>query len=1249
MSNKSLIELYAGHTGKVSDKWSLYLSEYDRLLAEYRSKPVRLLEIGIQNGGSLEIWSSYFSQAIALIGCDINPDCAVLRYDDPRIAVIVGDANAPDVGAQVLQRSPQFDIVIDDGSHRSSDIIKSFALYFPHIADGGVFIAEDLHCSYWSEFEGGLFDPYSAITFFKRLADVINHEHWGVARAPSVVLRGIFARYGCAVDAQVLLQVHSVEFINSICVVRKKAAGANVLGQRVIAGSQELVVPSLRISTLAPNPVRDQSGNPWATRRKPPDEDILRAEQALANAEQQIAMLNLEVGHRDQQVASLYNSLSWRVTAPLRLILQPVMRVYRRAAFTLTTISRLGGLKATASEAFSLLRAEGLAGVWRGIGVATIPKPIVPAPGSDAFDRNDYAEWTRRYDTLTETLRATLRLRAAGLAWQPLISVLMPVFNPKPEWLTQAIESVRNQLYPQWELCIADDASTDPLIRPILERYAREDARIKVTFRAQNGHISAASNTALQLAAGSWIALLDHDDLLSEHALFWLADTINQHPDCGIVYSDEDKIDKSGNRFDPYFKCDWNVDLFLSQNLISHLGAYKVQLVNELGGFSLGMEGSQDYDLALRCIEHLTPQQIQHVPKVLYHWRVHVGSTARSNKAKPYAALAGEKALREHFERLQVSATAEFIGYGYRVRYALPSVLPLVSLIMPTRNALKLLRQCIASILGKTSYPHYELLIVDNGSDDPPTLEYLDSLKIDPRVRVVRDDRPFNYSALNNAAVKLARGDLLALVNNDLEVISPDWLSEMVSIALQPGTGAVGARLWYPHNTLQHAGVIMGLGGVAGHSYQDFPQHLRGHGGRTVLIQGFSAVTAACMVIRKSIYEEVGGLNEADLAVAFNDIDFCLRVREAGYRNVWTPYAELYHHESASRGIDDTPEKQMRFAKEVQYMRQHWGDHLLTDPAYSPNLTLVYPDFSLAWPPRAPDQTQCAGASARRSTATPAPSNRVEKTLHLIDRQGLGLEIGPSHNPMAPKKSGFNVHILDHATAAELRVKYADHPVNLNNIEEVDFVWRGEPLSELIGQNHCYDWIVASHVIEHVTDLAGFLQQCEKLLTAGGVLSLVVPDKRYCFDYYRWPSSTGDALQAFTEQRVRHSPGTIFDHSANVSKMNEKITWTENDRGDIQPMHTLDEAAGAWKLALQNEEYIDCHGWTFTPSSFRIILHDLQKLGLTDLVEVGSFDTEGFEFWITLGKGQENPVVYDRTALCKAMIREMEMAASCIS
>jgi glycosyltransferase involved in cell wall biosynthesis len=543
-----------------------------------------------------------------------------------------------------------------------------------------------------------------------------------------------------------------------------------------------------------------------------------------------------------------------------------------------------GGWKNTLNKAIQLYRREGIAGIKRGFIILAKSGQIIPTLGSDKYDRNDYAEWILRYDTLSYELRATMRDRIDNFARNPLISVVMPTYNTKPEWLIAAIESVRKQIYPCWELCIADDASTDKSIRPILERYAREDTRIKVVLREKNGHISAASNSALALATGEWVALMDHDDLMAEHALFWVAEAINQNPDACLIYSDEDKIDNSGVRFEPYFKCGWNVDLFYSQNMFSHLGVFRADLLCKSGGFREGFEGSQDYDLTLRCIEFIEPKHIHHIPRVLYHWRAHAKSTANATNAKPYAVLAGERAINEHFQRRKINASVTFVDYGYRVRYDLPDSLPMVSLIIPTWNQLPLLQKCIESILKKTTYPNYEILIIDNGSDDPATLQYFVELQAETLIRIVRDDRPFNYSALNNAAVKLAQGEVLGLLSSDLEVISSDWLSEMVSIALQPLVGAVGARLWYPNETLHDGGVILGMAEsrVAGHPHYRMPRCQSGYFGRANLINSFSAVTANCLVIRKAIYEEAGGLNETELQLAFNDVDFCLRLREAG-------------------------------------------------------------------------------------------------------------------------------------------------------------------------------------------------------------------------------------------------------------------------------------------------------------------------------------------------------------------------------
>jgi glycosyltransferase involved in cell wall biosynthesis len=683
------------------------------------------------------------------------------------------------------------------------------------------------------------------------------------------------------------------------------------------------------------------------------DGQIVGFKLALSDRDGQIVGLNQALSDRDGQIEALRNSTSWKITRPLRVVAHQMKRIRLVARLTIPAIARGGGLKNTIKKAIQLYRREGMAGIRRGFGIVATSGQNNLSLSSHEFDRNDYAEWIRRYDTLTDKSRATLRERVDAFAQKPLISVVMPVYPTPLKLLEDAIRSVQSQIYPNWELCIAEDASTDVGVNKLLRRYAENDSRIKVALGDNSSHISAASNSALDMVNGEYIALLDSDDLLSEQALFWIADAINTNPDAGLIYSDEDKINQSGRRYDPYFKPDWNLDLFLSRNMIGHLGAYRTDMVRKLGGFRVGYEGAQDYDLALRCTEQLAPQQIVHIPRVLYHWRRHPGSTAQARNEKNCSHLAGERALNDHFGRVNVSAKVELLDFGmYRVRYAVPVPAPLVSLIIPTHNGLELIKQCIESILFKTTYKNYEILVVDNNSDDPNILAYFASLAEDSRIQIIRDERTFNYSALNNAAVQRARGEYLGLINNDIKVISPDWLDEMIGLATQPGVGAVGARLWYPNDTLQHGGCITGLGEVAGHFHKQLPRGHLGYFARAQLTQTLSAVTAACLVIKKSIYQELGGLNETDLKVAYNDIDFCLRVREAGYRNVWTPFAELYHYESATRGYEDTPEKQLRLRNEVLYMQKRWGNSLKNDPAYNANLTLDREDVSYAWPPR---------------------------------------------------------------------------------------------------------------------------------------------------------------------------------------------------------------------------------------------------------------------------------------------------------
>lgn len=639
---------------------------------------------------------------------------------------------------------------------------------------------------------------------------------------------------------------------------------------------------------------------------------------------------DLEITHADE-LEKIFNSRSWRLTAPLR---SAAGLVHQWSQVTGSIGRVLTMVFSSWHKLPSLLRRQGLRGLLRRL-------------GTELDQGEAYLQWIKHNEPTASEL-VQLGARVPNWRYRPLLSVLMPTYNSPLNYLKEAVESVQAQIYPHWQLCIADDASSNAEVRTYLNELSQQDSRIVVTFREKNGHISASSNSALATAKGDWVALLDHDDRLHPLALFHVAQALQSHPDAQIIYSDEDKIDANGLRFGPYFKGEYNRELMWAQNMISHLGCYRRDTLLEIGGFRLGFEGSQDYDLALRVLERCRPDQVIHIPHVLYHWRAIVGSTALAPDQKPYADSASRRALCEHLERMGIAAHVEpapAIPNMNRVRPKLPQRLPLVSILIPTRDRVGLLQTCIKSIQLKTTYPNFEIVIVDNGSTESDSLIYLDSL-VDEGIKVIRDSRPFNFSALNNLAAEHAQGEFLCLMNNDIEIVTSDWLEEMVSFAALPGVGAVGAKLWYPklQDGLQHGGVVIGLGGVAGHAHVGLPKGQVGYFGRLALHHRLMAVTAACMLIRKTSYLQVGGLDES-IAVAFNDVDFCLRLHQAGLACILTPYAEMIHHESASRGDDLSDAQRERFMNEVQFMHQRWGDRLSDDPFFSPNLSLQHSDF----------------------------------------------------------------------------------------------------------------------------------------------------------------------------------------------------------------------------------------------------------------------------------------------------------------
>jgi GT2 family glycosyltransferase len=585
---------------------------------------------------------------------------------------------------------------------------------------------------------------------------------------------------------------------------------------------------------------------------------------------------------------------------------------------------------------------------WSGLRAYLVNLALTQEKPSSA----NYDTWINIYDTLTDVDQVKIKQRILGFKQRPLISVFMPLYKPHKKWLRLAIESVLAQIYQDWELCIAaDDSATLTSIRQIIGHYQSRDARIKVIFIKTP--TATTLNNLLEIATGQWVASFAQDHELPQHALYMIVEEINAHPQARLIYSDEDIINAQGVRCNPYFKSDWNPDLLLSQNFISHLSAYETALVRAINGFREEFEGVQDYDLTLRIIEKINPHQIRHIPHVLYHWRAIEGSTAGDVDANTYAYEAARKAIQEHLDRQQIDAYVT-TAYGYnmnRVIYKLPKDLPKVSVIIPTKDKLELLRVVIEGVLEKTDYPNLELIIIDNQSTKQETLNYLNNLSTIPNVSIIAYDSPYNYAAINNLAVAQSTGDIILLVNNDIEVIAAGWLKEMVSHALRPEIGAVGALLYYNDDKIQHAGIVL-CADVASHAHQFLNKGELGYHGKAHLLQNYSAVTAACMALRRTVFEEVGGFDEINLPIAYNDVDLCLRIQEKGYRILWTPYAELYHYESASLGPPTSPERLTQFLRESAYLKSRWRNFIAHDPFYSPNLTLNGGDFSLAFPPR---------------------------------------------------------------------------------------------------------------------------------------------------------------------------------------------------------------------------------------------------------------------------------------------------------
>ena len=889
------------------------------------------------------------------------------------------------------------------------------------------------------------------------------------------LVQGLFAEAGKRTELQRELTLKDLHIAERIAMIVER--------DRIITARIAMIVERDRIITEQADIITEQA------------DIITKRDSTIAEQEDELAGLRM-------QLRIFTASRSWRVTKPLRKL----SNSYRKR-----TAKPLRKLSNSCRKRWSTLR------------------DILLLLFNGKSNTKDYEKWIEQFDATDEKQLIIIRAEIMRMKNPPLISVLMPVYNPDTNFLNEAISSVCNQVYPHWELCIADDCSSDPDVKKLIIDWTLRDKRIRPVFRQINGHISAASNSALEITTGRYVALLDHDDLLHPLALYWNAKESINHPDAGMIYSDEDKIDESDVRNGPYFKSDFNYDLLLCHNMISHLGLYNTALIKRIGGFVEGLEGSQDYDLALRVVEQVRPEQIRHIPRVLYHWRIHEKSTAMSIDAKPYALVAAISAVKAHLERQGIDAIvtdAQDAPVFNRVIYAVPSPAPSIEILVHyTDNAVNC-KHCIDAILHKTTYSNYSISIIDHGSTKKKSLSFFEQLKGRSCIKVIHHKTGGNSSTLNNQAAAASSADYLCLLNNSIEVLSPDWLTEMVGHALQKGVGAVGAKLLSPNNTLLHGGIIMGIGNVAGYPHKNLNNGDPGYIGRACLQQSFSALAGGCLVVNRQEYLKAGGLNSKYLEQELGEIDFCLKLSAKGLRNIWTPYAEMRLYPSPELNAKTFTLNRGKRRREIRYMKRTWKSFIEHDPAYSPNLSITSEDFSYAYPPRISPKpfqrkkiminfnpflplrkalkrprlveqpTICTTQEPDSITpfeVAPVPLPPMQRFAfpdselahRLLD--GLwGIEIGGSaHN-------SFNLpHCLNIDYCGNDDTIFKQAEIDLcGSAMKVDIVSEGD---DLPFKDNTFGFVITSHVVEHYFDPIKAMMEWYRIIKPGGYIFTIAP------------------------------------------------------------------------------------------------------------------------------------------------------------
>lgn len=966
-----LLNLYRAHTGKISDRWLAYLKQYDLLLAPWRDRPVRLLEIGIQNGGSLEIWGRYFPNASVLVGCDIDPLCENLTYDDPRIRIVVGDASSDNTELRITAHSPEWDLVIEDGSHQSRHIVDAFARFFPKVSVGGMFIAEDLHCSYWREFEGGLADPLSSVAFFKRLADLVNFEHWGIPISRAEYLAGFTAHYGCHFDEAALAQVHSVEFVNSQCVVRKREAADNLLGPRLIVGTIEKVSTGAKQYEGTVSRALDQTSNPWSDAKliNLADGDRFAARfvtmeamslEARAQSSRQIEQIrDLEV-----QLAQMAKALAARESTLQQLaddrVLEELENARKNDEYRARQLDLMATVQARDEQIAALLVAQSKPSARIGRLIERVAKKVFPARslrrrvlarmlgfadcvyrqglicalrsgrtvGGDASRIHDvvtddslaqppeFAAWIRAHEPDDAELARQRLASAPYNPVAPMFSVIVPVYKIPSAVLETTIASVRNQTWQDWEMCIvyADLDNTDNWA--LLERLAIEDPRLKVRRLAENGGISRNSNVALGFACGEFVALLDHDDELTPWALHDMATRIAAVPDADFLYSDKDSINSSGTlRQNPLFKPTWSPEMMFSVNYLTHLNVMRRSIVQAVGGWNPETDGAQDWDIFFRVAEK--SRRIARVPGIHYHWRIIAGSTATGIGAKPYALFGQLRTLEMRVRRLGLAASVQpNQESGYQLVWHLDGR-PEVDVILhgecgDVASVIRLLvDQCEGMLASVT--------LCWSGLGEPPVLPK--RLPGGVPFAVVRSPAGDKTGAIADA-VEAGSAPAVLLLDVAVKRLARHSLRDLAGWVLKhPEIGFSSALVLLDDDTVVEAGRVVGLGGVTQPLFRGMPlRHWGPIGGplwyRNILAAGDTAIAFKRDRLQLSKYR---GAPWAQAIVAI-----CADVRSTDRRGVVVPHARAF--------VDRMPA-----------LSDAWHESMRNDPYFHPAFMSVVP------------------------------------------------------------------------------------------------------------------------------------------------------------------------------------------------------------------------------------------------------------------------------------------------------------------